>query len=882
MDGLLRPSSGPEPPGDVGALQTDISTLDTPELAALGSIDRKGAKKKWISSVFRISVMLLLFAFLFKSLSWPSLFVTFVHANHVFVLLTLIAGVFGLWISSYQWQIILQAERIRVGLVRLFNLYMVGIAFSHFLPTGMGGDAVKAYYVGRASGNMATSTSAVVMSRITGFWGMLLVAFPALLIWHEYFTHDVVFWFVLLSLGMVLMLGGAVFSSHLFPSLFKGKWTSHRIFAAAIRISKALSVSARRPRSLSVATLIGTVFWVVASLNYYGYAVALDINVPLYFYFLAIPMVSLVTFLPISINGFGVRESAFVYIFSTAHVSITKSLLIAFLMDLQVLFFGAIGGCLYLTSLGKETMVRRQRCSMTDVSRGYNSSASLEHQDVTRFMMSDQRQSKQTTLESELDSPTLKLVAKRCTFCRKILSRNDAQFCSNCGKPATSQSARSASQIKLRQTRAPSKIGYPQKKLPEEEPSTREKIRPPKPATYAPQRELCVKAWEREQPLDPRPVDHAQLEQDKSLPEKALTRTSRPMNQKKKYVLIIGSVVCLVVLLGVTVFYVSSDSPILWSLRGQADPDVTLYRVSLQNVTQYIGGGGIIFPRQQLDLSFPADERVISVLVKPGDEVHPQQALIRLDPAQLNAQVTQAANDVAAAQAYLYTVSATGNPITIAQAQQAYVIAKNKYNALVAETSSLTLQNGFLISPMKGIVTSVNINPGEVFTANTPLLTIMDELTVIVHVKIPLSNLEQVHVGQNAIVTPSALPNLNFKGTIKSIIPLADPQTATFEVWVEVVNSEKVLVAGMSAFVRIQGESTALVVPRLAVLNPAQEAVVFVVRDQHAYLQHVLIIGRSPDSIYIGAGLSPDDKVVLVGLDKLQNGQKIHVTNIEG
>lgn len=837
MDGSLRPNSGPEPLRDVGALQTDISTLDSLELAAVGSIDRKGAKKKWISFAFRVSVTLLLFAFLFKSLSWPTLLVTFAHANHVFVLVGLIAGVSGLWVSSYQWQTILYAERIRVGLVRLFNLYMVGIAFSHFLPTSMGGDAVKAYYVGRESGNTAASVSAVVMSRITGFFGMLLVALFTLVIWHEYFTHDVVFWFMLLSLGMVLMIGGAVFSSHLLPSLFKGKWTNYRIFASAIRIGKALSASARRPRSLGAATLIGTAFWVVTSLNYYVYAVALNIHVPWYFYFVAIPMVSLVTFLPISINGFGIRESAFVYIFSTAHVPITGSLLLAFLMDLQVLFFGAIGGCLYLTIGSKEKMIRQQRYNMAIVFRKYNSSDSLEHQDVTRFMMSDQRRPNLTTPESELDSPTLQLRSIRPQMLSSAPTPDSASGQAQAEQPEAEASSPGSGQTM---------VGGPASTTP-----------------------------------DANQMQGVPVSQPVSLPQNS-SRASRPVSQKKKLVVIIGSVICLVVLLSVTVFYVSSDSLAPWSLRAQAGPDVTLYRVSLQNVTQYVGGGGIIFPRQQLDLSFPVDERVISVLVKPGDEVHPQQALIQLDPSQLNAQITQAANDVAAAQAYLNTVSATGNPIAIAQAQQAYNIAQDKYNALVAETSSPTLQNGSLISPMNGIVTAVNINPGEVFTANTPLLTIMDESTVIVHMKAPLANFEQVHLGQHAIVTPSALPDLNFNGIVKSIIPQANPQTGTFEVWVEVVNSEKVLLPGMSAFVRIQGEGTALVVPRLAVLNPEQEAEVFVVRDQHAYLQHVQIMGRSPDSIYIDAGLSPGDKVVLVGLDKLQNGQKVHVTNIEG
>jgi len=309
----------------------------------------KATKKKWISSAIRVSVTLLLFAFLFKSLSWSTLLAALTRVHPAVLPVAVVVGVFSLVVSAYQWQSLLRSERIHFDLAKLINLYLVGMTFSHFLPTGMGGDVVKAFYVGRESGNSAGSASAVVMSRVTGFFGMLFVAFPALIIWHAHFTRNIVLLFVSLSLGVGSMIVGAVFSARLLPGLFKGKWAKRRLFASAIRIGDALSMSARRPRSLCVATLFGILFHVVACLNYYSFALALGMDVPLHFYFVAIPLASLAAFLPISINGFGVRESAFVYVFSTIHVAVTTSLLLAFLVDVQVLFFGAIGGCIYLT-----------------------------------------------------------------------------------------------------------------------------------------------------------------------------------------------------------------------------------------------------------------------------------------------------------------------------------------------------------------------------------------------------------------------------------------------------------------------------------------------------------------------------------------------------
>jgi len=347
---------------------------------------------------------------------------------------------------------------------------------------------------------------------------------------------------------------------------------------------------------------------------------------------------------------------------------------------------------------------------------------------------------------------------------------------------------------------------------------------------------------------------------------------SKSPKQKSGSLVILASILGVIVILGGASYYI-------WKLVGPAD--VTLYRVTSGQVTLYVGGGGVVFPLQQLNISYPTAERVLAVLVKPGDQVSPNQALIRLDPSQLNAQIQLAANDVAAAQSFLNSVSAAGNSLQIAQAQQALSLAKNRYNALVGQASSLTLHNGNLISPIKGIVTAVNINPGEVFAANAVLLTVMDESVVIVHANVPLSDLKQVQLGQSATVSPSALPTLQARGTVSAVIPVANPQTDTFEVWVEVVNTDGSLLPGMSAFVNLQDTAQAFIIPRLAVLNPDQDSAVFVVRNNHAFLQRVHIIGRSVDSIYIDAGIAAGDEVVLVGLDSLQNGQQVNVSGIE-
>jgi uncharacterized protein (TIRG00374 family) len=250
------------------------------------------------------------------------------------------------------------AENIQTDLARLIDLYLVGISFSHFLPTSMGGDAAKAYYIARDSGNTPGSASAVLMSRITSFVGMLLIALPALAILHAQFTEQIVIWFLLLSLLLIVAIVASVLAAIFLPRLssrfLKGKWTRHPVFLKFLEIGEALSSAIRRPRSMFSATLFGMLFWGAGFLNYYAFALALGLHVPLTFYVIAIPFVSIIAALPISINGFGVREGAFVYLFTTIHVPPTTSLSLALLMDTQVLLFGLIGACIYFTMSGKK------------------------------------------------------------------------------------------------------------------------------------------------------------------------------------------------------------------------------------------------------------------------------------------------------------------------------------------------------------------------------------------------------------------------------------------------------------------------------------------------------------------------------------------------
>ncbi|NQT37216.1 MAG: flippase-like domain-containing protein, partial [Planctomycetes bacterium] len=97
-----------------------------------------------------------------------------------------------------------------------------------------------------------------------------------------------------------------------------------------------------------LAFLISVVYQTVGIVCTYLVGLSLGLNVPLGYYFVSVPIIWLLTMLPIAINGIGVREGGFVLFFTAAGASTADALLLSFLTFAQLLLIGLFGGVLYL------------------------------------------------------------------------------------------------------------------------------------------------------------------------------------------------------------------------------------------------------------------------------------------------------------------------------------------------------------------------------------------------------------------------------------------------------------------------------------------------------------------------------------------------------
>ena len=124
--------------------------------------------KKGVGFYLRVVVSLSLIAFVFYKAGLPQLWDSLRQTQLRYLLLSLAVTPALIFTSAWKWQIILNAQKINVSVMKCFWLYVVGYFFNTVLPTNVGGDVVRAYALGKSTDKRAQAFSSVFVERFTG------------------------------------------------------------------------------------------------------------------------------------------------------------------------------------------------------------------------------------------------------------------------------------------------------------------------------------------------------------------------------------------------------------------------------------------------------------------------------------------------------------------------------------------------------------------------------------------------------------------------------------------------------------------------------------------------------------------------------------------
>lgn len=248
-------------------------------------------------------------------------------------------------------------------------------------------------------------------------------------------------------------------------------------------------------------------------------------------------------------------------------------------------------------------------------------------------------------------------------------------------------------------------------------------------------------------------------------------------------------------------------------------------------------------------------------------------AIARRDLDQAAVGMTQAQSQFDIAQKHLQSLKLTHKDL-LQGAEGQLAAAKGRYLAAQAQ-----LNYSEIHSPIDGVVTDRPLYPGEMATAGTPLMTIMNLSRVVARTHIPGAQAALVKQGDSATIQAPGEAGSDVTGKVTVVSPALDPSSTTAQVWVEASNPHNELKVGSTIRVTMVVETipNALVVPVSAVLSSADgtSSVMVISPDGHAHQTSVQTGIRQGNEIQITSGLKAGEKVVTEGAYGLPDGTKV-------
>lgn len=304
------------------------------------------------------------------------------------------------------------------------------------------------------------------------------------------------------------------------------------------------------------------------------------------------------------------------------------------------------------------------------------------------------------------------------------------------------------------------------------------------------------------------------------------------------------------------------------------------------DISQYILKNTTLEAERWVDVRSRTTGQVVSILKEEGDPVTVGTLLARLDSDAARINVSQ--REVALREAQQrYDREAALFERNLGS-KEGYENAKTNLEAAKAqlEQAQLSLSYTSITSPIEGVMTLRNIEVGNMVTNNQVVAAVAKFDPLLARIQVTEKDFGKITVGQVARISVEAFPEREFKGTVKMVSPIVDPESGTVKVTVEVPRPNAGLLRpGMFASVYIITETRAntLVIPKKALVLEGAGNQVFVYAPDaetgmgKAERRTVTIGFTDSERLEILSGVKQGEQVITVGQEGLRPGSNVRL-----
>ncbi|CAN5309163.1 lysylphosphatidylglycerol synthase transmembrane domain-containing protein [soil metagenome] len=266
------------------------------------------------------------------------------------VLLAVLATVFQIFLGALRWREISTQCGASLGTGQAFRYNMIGAFFNQTLPSTIGGDAMRLWLVRQTGAGWRAATYSVLVDRAIGLIALALIV-VASLPWSYDLIGNAHGRLALLLIDIAAISAGLGFLvfGRLNWAWLKALWPLRHIHACSVIANDVIFNRASGPKIAVLSLLIHVMAVVIA------WCAVRSIAAPAAFeqLFMLIPPIMLITMLPISIAGWGVREATMMVAFGYAGLARADGTVVSLLFGASSFIVGAIGVLVWILSSEK-------------------------------------------------------------------------------------------------------------------------------------------------------------------------------------------------------------------------------------------------------------------------------------------------------------------------------------------------------------------------------------------------------------------------------------------------------------------------------------------------------------------------------------------------
>lgn len=305
-------------------------------------------KKKVISLIVRIIISIVLLYFLLKQASLTDITSALLKADHKLMFLGIALYILGQVLSAYKWKILAEAIGFKNKTMEYFDYYFIGMFFNLFLPTTVGGDVAKCYYLSE-NDDRDRRSPAIYSVLADRYSGVAVIVWMATIAMFTPMGSSVAIGYKLFMLAMsvLILIISPTFTLFMHTFFKRKKWVRTML--------KDTKVYFNDPKLIIKVLTWSLVFHCIVISIHIVIATAIGIKIPPQYFFIIYPMSAMAGFIPVAFNGLGPREAAYIIFFGYAGINHSQSMAFSIVWFATVLIASLTGILFYIK--GKHTPV---------------------------------------------------------------------------------------------------------------------------------------------------------------------------------------------------------------------------------------------------------------------------------------------------------------------------------------------------------------------------------------------------------------------------------------------------------------------------------------------------------------------------------------------